>query len=45
VATVPDAIVRLREPASYPVHYSERLLDVQRALKAEIERHEVHAAS
>jgi nicotinate phosphoribosyltransferase len=44
VAALPEAVVRLRDPASYPVHYSERLLAVQHALKAEIERHEVQAA-
>lgn len=44
VATLPDTVVRLQEPAPYPVHYSDRLLGVQRALKAEIERHEVQAA-
>ena len=44
VATLPETVVRLREPAPYPVHYSERLLGVQRALKAEIEQHELQAA-
>jgi nicotinate phosphoribosyltransferase len=44
VTTLPDAVVRLREPAAYPVHYSDRLRTVQAALKAEIERHEVRAA-
>ncbi len=32
--------VWLREPASYPVSYSDRLVGVQQALKAEIARHE-----
>ena len=45
VATLPDAVIRLREPASYPVHYSDRLLAVQHAVKAEIERHEVQQAA
>jgi nicotinate phosphoribosyltransferase len=36
VAGLPDAVVRLRAPAPYPVHYSDRLLAAQRALKAEI---------
>jgi nicotinate phosphoribosyltransferase len=40
VALLPDALVRLREPASYPVSYSDRLVGVQQALKAEIARHE-----
>jgi nicotinate phosphoribosyltransferase len=44
VATLPDPVVRLREPVAYPVHYSDRLRAVQAALKAEIEQHEVHAA-
>jgi nicotinate phosphoribosyltransferase len=44
VAALPDAVVRLREPAAYAVRYSDRLLDVQHALKAEIERREVQAA-
>jgi nicotinate phosphoribosyltransferase len=44
VATLPDAVLRLREPASYPVQYSDRLQAVQRAIKAEIERHEVRAS-
>ena len=45
VAALPDAVVRLREPAVYPVHYSDRLLALQKALKAEIERHEIHLAA
>jgi nicotinate phosphoribosyltransferase len=41
VALLPDALVRLRGPASYPVSYSDRLVGVQQALKAEIARHEM----
>ncbi len=43
VAALPDGVRRLREPAAYPVRYSDRLLAVQRALKTEIERHERQA--
>jgi hypothetical protein len=39
VATLPDAVTRLREPASYPVDYSDRLLAAQQAAKAAIERY------
>jgi nicotinate phosphoribosyltransferase len=45
VAALPDPVVGLREPASYPVRYSDRLRAVQVALKAEVERHEVHQAA
>ncbi len=37
VAALPDAVTRLRDPASYTVRYSERLVAVQRAVKAEVE--------
>jgi hypothetical protein len=41
---LPDAVVRLREPGSYRVPYSDRRRTVQDALKAEIQRHEVYAS-
>jgi nicotinate phosphoribosyltransferase len=33
---LPESVRRLRDPAAYPVAYSDRLLDLQRSLKAEI---------
>ncbi len=44
VAMLPEAVVRLREPGPYPVSYSDRLVSVQRALKAAVEQREVRAA-
>ena len=41
---LPEAVRRLRDPAAYPVAYSDRLLDLQRSLKAEIEALEVRGA-
>jgi nicotinate phosphoribosyltransferase len=40
VAALPDPVLRLREPAGFPVRYSERLVAVQRALRAEVAAHE-----
>jgi nicotinate phosphoribosyltransferase len=37
VAALPEAVTRLRSPASHPVRYSERLVAEQRAVKAEVE--------
>ena len=34
VAGLPDGVRRLREPASYPVSYSHRLVGLQRAVEA-----------
>jgi nicotinate phosphoribosyltransferase len=45
VATLPAAVIRLREPAAYPVHYSDRLLAAQQAAKAEIERPRMQPAT
>lgn len=33
---LPESVRRLRNPGAYPVAYSDRLLDLQRSLKAEI---------
>ena len=41
---LPEAVRRLRDPATYPVAYSDRLLALQRALKAEIAALEVGGA-
>jgi nicotinate phosphoribosyltransferase len=44
LGALPDAVRRLRDPATYPVRYSDRLLDVQRTLKADVEAREVRGA-
>jgi nicotinate phosphoribosyltransferase len=44
LGALPDAVRRLRDPATYPVRHSDRLLDVQRTLKAEVEAREVRGA-
>jgi nicotinate phosphoribosyltransferase len=41
---LPDAVRRLRDAATYPVAYSDRLLALQRTLKAEVEALEVRGA-
>ena len=41
---LPEAVRRLEDPATYPVAYSDRLLALQRSLKAEIEALEVRGA-
>jgi nicotinate phosphoribosyltransferase len=41
LGALPEAVRRLKDPATYPVAYSDRLLTLQRALKAEIEALEV----
>ena len=41
---LPDAVRRLKDPATYPVAYSDRLLALQRSLRAEIEALEVRGA-
>jgi nicotinate phosphoribosyltransferase len=41
---LPDTVRRLKDPATYPVAYSDRLLALQRSLKAEIEALEVRGA-
>jgi len=41
---LPDAVRRLSDPATYPVAYSDRLIALQRSLKAEIEALEVRGA-
>jgi len=43
VAALPAEVSRLRDPATYPVRYSERLVAVQRAAKAGVEVHEVRS--
>ena len=37
VASLPEELRELREPAAYPVSYSERLVSLQRALEAQVE--------
>ena len=44
LCALPEAVRRLRDAAAYPVAYSDRLLDLQRSLKAEIEALEVRGA-
>jgi nicotinate phosphoribosyltransferase len=44
LGALPEAVRRLNDPPAYPVGYSDRLLDLQRALKAEIEALEVRGA-
>ncbi|MBI4011248.1 MAG: nicotinate phosphoribosyltransferase [Candidatus Rokubacteria bacterium] len=44
VAALPDELRALDGVASHPVHKSERLLALQRALRAEVEAHEVRRA-
>jgi nicotinate phosphoribosyltransferase len=44
LGALPEAVRRLKEPAMYPVGYSDRLVDLQRTLKAEIEALEVRGA-
>jgi nicotinate phosphoribosyltransferase len=44
VAGLPGDVRRLREPASYPVSYSQRLVSLQRAMEAAIEASEIAPA-
>jgi len=44
VAALPDELRAVDAAASYPVHKSERLLSLQRALRAEVEAQEVRRA-
>jgi len=44
VAALPDELRAVDGAASYPVHKSERLLSLQRALRAEVEAQEVRRA-
>jgi nicotinate phosphoribosyltransferase len=41
VASLPEDLRRLREGATYPVSYSERLVSLQRSLEAQVEAAEV----
>jgi nicotinate phosphoribosyltransferase len=41
---LPEAVARLRDPAPYPVVYSDRLLALQQSVKAEMEALEVRGA-
>jgi nicotinate phosphoribosyltransferase len=41
IASLPDEVRQLRNAATYPVSYSQRLVSLQRLLEAEIERTEV----
>jgi nicotinate phosphoribosyltransferase len=43
IRALPESARRLRDPGAYPVVYSDRLLDLQRSLKAEIGALEVGA--
>jgi nicotinate phosphoribosyltransferase len=44
VASLPEDLRRLREGATYPVSYSERLVSLQRSLEAQVEAAEVAPA-
>jgi nicotinate phosphoribosyltransferase len=41
VASLPDDVRRLRDAATYPVSYSQRLVSLQRSMEAEVEATEV----
>jgi nicotinate phosphoribosyltransferase len=38
LAALPEGVRRLRDPAAYPVRFSERLVALQRAVEAEVRR-------
>jgi nicotinate phosphoribosyltransferase len=44
VASLPDDVRRLHDPAAYPISYSQRLVALQRSLEAEVEATEVDQA-
>jgi nicotinate phosphoribosyltransferase len=41
VAALPEALRNIKEPGAYPVHYSERLVALQHAIRAQVAREEM----